>query len=163
MLPSTCPHFSTWFLSLAESWLVKKVSQRAAVRGISKQQERWDRDESWLRPFLQLSAGINPRLIPLHVWLQQGHDLQRSQILQVSPVINQSNMSRVLSLRPIPPHFTERALIGTVALPHLSIFSMSCSGSKTVCNLWLWDSQHPEAAWTSKSIHLCCITYIQVL
>lgn len=114
-------HFSTWFLSLAESWLVKKVSQRAAVRGISKQQERWDRDESWLRPFLQLSAGINPRLIPLHVWLQQGHDLQRSQILQVSPVINQSNMSRVLSLRPIPPHFTERALIGTVALPHLYI------------------------------------------
>ncbi len=35
-----------------------------------------------------------------------GHDLQRSQILQVSPVINQSNMSRVLSLWPSLRQFT---------------------------------------------------------
>lgn len=103
----TCLHFSTWLLSLAESWPVKKVSQRATVHGSSQQQERWDRDESLRCPFLQLSAGISPRLIPLLVWLQQGHDLQRSQILQVSPAINQSNMSRVLSPWPSPQRFTD--------------------------------------------------------
>lgn len=129
-----CLHFSTWLLSLAESWPVKKVSQGAAVHGSSQQQERWDRDESRRRPLLQLSAGISPRLIPLLVWLQRGHDLQRSQILQVSPVIKQSNMSWVLALWPSPRQFTDRALIAAVEIPHCaSIFLLSLVGAVKWC------------------------------
>lgn len=153
----TCTYFSTLLLSLTESWLVKKVSQRASVHGISQQQERWDRDESRRCPILQLSAGISPRLIPLLVWLQQGHDLQRSQILQVSPVINQSNMSRVHFLWPSPQQFTDRVLIATVELPHpTSIFSKSCGGSKTVCNIWPPGSHHHEGIQTRKK-HSCTL------
>lgn len=114
--------------------------------GSAQQQERWDRDESRPCPFLQLSARISPWLIPLLVWLQQGHDLQRSQILQVSPVINQSNVSWVLSLWPSPQQFTHRALIVTVDIPHCaSIFSKSSRGCKMVCKLWPSASHHHRA------------------
>lgn len=141
-----CLHFSTWLLSPAESWPVNKVSQRATVHGSSQQQEWWDRDESRPCPVLQLSARISPRLIPLHVWLQQGHDLQRSQILQVSPVINQSNMSWVLSLWPSPQQFTHRALIASVDIPHCaSMSTRSSRGCKMVCKQWPSASHHHRA------------------
>lgn len=92
-----CPrlHFSTWLLSLAASWPVNKVSQRAPVHGSARQQEQWDRDESRPCLFPLLSARIGPRLVPLLVWLRRGRDLQRLQILQVPLVIKQSNMSKV--------------------------------------------------------------------
>lgn len=141
-----------------------------AVHGSSQQQERWDRDESRRRPFLQLAAGIGPRLIPLLVRLQQGHDLQRSQILQVSPVINQSNMSWVLSLWPSPQQFTDRAPIATVEIPHCaSIFSMSSKGCKMVCKLWPSVSQHHKAIQTWKefvmlyNLHPCDIIFCSFL
>lgn len=117
-LNCSCPrlHFSTWLLSLAVSWPVNKVSQRAAVHGSARQQEQWDRDESRPCPFPLLKARIGLQLVPLLVWLRWGHDLQRLQILQVPPVIKQSNMSRVGSLQqPI-----DRALV--VATQYSTLF-----------------------------------------
>lgn len=117
-LNCSCPrlHFSTWLLSLAASWPVNKVSQRAAVHGNARQQERWDRDESRPCPFPPLSARIGPRLVPLLVWLRRGRDLQTLQILQVPPVIKQSNMSRVGS----PQQPIDRALV--VATHYSTLF-----------------------------------------
>lgn len=164
----TCLHFSTWLLSLAESWPVKKVSQGAAVHGSSQQQERWDRDESRRRPLLQLSAGISPRLIPLLVWLQRGHDLQRSQILRVSPVIKQSNMSWVLARWPSPRQFTDKSPDSRCRDASLCIYlsPKSSRGCKMVYKLW------PSAVITirqcgqkkkQKNSHLCCVTCIPAI
>lgn len=70
--------------------------------------------------------GIGPRLISLLVWLQQGRDLQRSQILQVPPVINQSNMSQFLAPWPALLQFTDRTLIAAVQLPrHTSVVEVT--------------------------------------
>lgn len=108
-LHCSCPrlHFSTWLLSLAASWPVSKVSQRAAVHGSARQQERWDRDESRPCPFPPLWARISLRLVPLLVWLRRRRDLQTLQILQVSPVIKQSHMSQVGS----PQQPVDRGLV----------------------------------------------------
>lgn len=73
--------------------------------------------------FLQLSEGISPRLIPLLVWLlRRGHDLQRSQILQVSPVINQSNMSWVVFLWPQSTAVQRQSLDSHCCNPSLCIY-----------------------------------------
>lgn len=123
-LHCSCPrlHFSTWLLSLAESWPVNKVSQRAAIHGSARQQERWDRDESRPCLFLLLLARIGPRLLPLLVWLRRGRDLQRLQILQVPPVIKQSNMSWLDS--PLQP--VDRTIVVFNIIPRHTTLFIQC-------------------------------------
>lgn len=91
-------------------------------------------------------------LFALLVWLQLGHNLQRSQILQVSPVINQSNMSWVpLSVAKSRAGHKQSPNSLTVDIPHCaSVFSKSWRGCKMVRKLWISASHHYRAISTVK-------------